>query len=535
MSRIKTLSEEIDLSVDTSGLIGQYGQSGYVYNKIYQDGIGVFSGQSYVTEGTNLIVNINDIASQNEYKKDYLKLGTNGELSSEAMQYNMIGVYNVKYRFQRGAISTYKVRLDGNDNHNETNIEVLCGYDYESKELRPKCVRDLQTGEDDTSLCRLMTGCNWVWNHSEEIGNFSNIPNDFDALPHYPYIKTDKYGIGLSLNHPGENYISSYCNTEFSLRLTTGQDFNLGMTPFVSSNTTFTTLNNFLSFVSGSETYNSSIYLKLSGTSGDEFGDYEEGYTLYKGHVNLSAIQVSGFKDGVETDLGTFDEGATFNVYIRRYINAAHTGWDYQAISSGNRELYVTPWVTNRFINILVDDYESQYEPTEIPRSATPELYYDELIATPIFSETYDTQDIPDKYNGNCVIGILDKCPARYYLAWNDRYGDMQSQPFEGKVVYSEDIKSEEIKDYKERRRVSHKSIQPKWDLNTKWIKEDVYPIYESIFTSPYVLLYDTEQDKAWNVIVTSKEYEEKTRKNEKSLFNLELKVEACKTNELTY
>lgn len=535
MNRIKTLNDEIDLSVDTSGLIGTQGASGYVFNKIYQDGIGVFSGQTYVTEGTNVIVNINDIASQNEYKKDYLKLQTNGELVSEPLQYNMIGVYNVKYRFQIGAISNYKVRLDGNSNHNEANVQVLCGYDYVAKDLRPRCVRELQTGEEDTSLCRLMTGCNWVWDHNEEIGVFTNIPDSPDALPHYPFINTDKYGIGISLNHPGVVSSQAYCNTEFSLRLTVGQDFNLGMTPFGSSNTTFTTLQNFLSYSNGATNYNSSIYLKLSGTSGDEFGDYEEGYTLYKGHVNLDAIQVSGFKNGVETDLGTFDEGATFNVYLKRYMMVTITDWDENAIKNGNRELYVTPWVSGRQVLNMMQEYESNFEPTEIPRSAPAELQYDELVATPIFSETTDTQEIPDKYIGNCIIGILDKCPARYYLAWNDRYGDIQSQPFDGKAVYSEDIKSEEIKDYKERRRVSHKSIQPKWKLNTKWLNEEIYPIYESIYTSPYVLLYDVEQDKAWNVIVSDNKYTEKTRKNEKSLFNLELNVEACKTNELTY
>lgn len=141
----------------------------------------------------------------------------------------------------------------------------------------------------------------------------------------------------------------------------------------------------------------------------------------------------------------------------------------------------------------------------------------------------------PPKYIGNCPIAKFDDCTARYYLAWNDRFGDIQSQPFDGKVEYSENIYTEEIIDYKMRRRPSNKNVQPKWKLNTTWLSSEVYPIYESIFISPYLLLYDTEQDKAWNVIVKDSEYKEKTYKTEKSLFNLEITVEANKTQNMIY
>lgn len=136
----------------------------------------------------------------------------------------------------------------------------------------------------------------------------------------------------------------------------------------------------------------------------------------------------------------------------------------------------------------------------------------------------------PSMYEGYCPIAVLDGCYSRYYLAWNDRYGDIMSQPFEGKAEFSETFTKSEIQDYKMRRRVIHKETQPSWKLRTGWLKEDVYPIYEAIFTSPYVLLYDTQTDRAWNVIVTDNKYNEKTYKNQKSLISLELTVEANKT-----
>ena len=217
-------------------------------------------------------------------------------------------------------------------------------------------------------------------------------------------------------------------------------------------------------------------------------------------------------------------------------MQAKDTGWDYNALIDGERIVYTT--TEKRYqsaVTTELNNEEQDYPVTGISQTAEEEALYPlGMSVQPNFTQNIYDVGVPDKYIGNCLIGILDHCPARYYLAWNDRYGDIQSQPFDGKVVYSEDIKSEEIVDYKSRRRVSHKSIQPKWKLNTKWLKEDVYPIYETIFTSPYVLLYDTEQDKAWNVIVTDNKYEEKKYKYDK-MFNLETSVEAIKTQELTY
>lgn len=161
------------------------------------------------------------------------------------------------------------------------------------------------------------------------------------------------------------------------------------------------------------------------------------------------------------------------------------------------------------------------------------EFYLKQASNDDAFGKLID--DTPPKYIGNCLIAKFDDCTARYYLAWNDRFGDIQSQPFDGKVEYSENIDTDEIIDYKMRRRPLNKNVQPKWKLNTTWLSSEVYPIYESIFISPYLLLYDTEQDKAWNVIVKDSEYKEKTYKTEKSLFNLEITVEANKTQNMIY
>lgn len=126
-------------------------------------------------------------------------------------------------------------------------------------------------------------------------------------------------------------------------------------------------------------------------------------------------------------------------------------------------------------------------------------------------------------------------CLPKYYLLWQDRYGGYQSQPFEKTETFSIDYKYDEMKDYQNRRRNITIKVQPSWKIQTGWIDEKYYPYYESIFSSPYVVLYDTEEDVAYNVIATDKKYTEKTWKNQHKFFNLVLNVEENKIQNIIY
>ena len=524
---MKTLSEEITLSQPTTSYVA----GEYVNIKIYENGIGVFSGKSYVSSNDSTIdVNVNEFAQQSNSQNDYLKLWDDGNLRTYPLIDDQFGTYPTQYRFVRGHVNNYRLTIDGNS----VNTDVLCGYDYENKELRPRFLwQDQYPYGWNSSLCRIMTGCNWIWNPENEIGSFTDLIDG--AEPHYPFVKTDKYVIGLQLWRDGDVYSRAFHNTKFALHTTTGRDVNIGVPIFVTSNMTFITLDDFITMSAANEEYDSSIYLKLYGTSGDEFGDWEEGFECYYGTLRLDSLTVYGDTAHYTATIGTFSSGAQFNDYLLRYMQARDTGWDYNALVNGERIIYTTGmkrWEAQ--VTAELNNEEQCYPMTGVTPKPSESEYFS-IAIQPNFSQRTFSDEVPDKFIGTCLVGILDRCPARYYLAWNDRYGDIQSQAFDGKIEFSEDIKTDEIMDYKERRRVSHKTVQPKWKLNTKWLKEELYPIYESIFTSPYLLLYDTEQDKAWNVIVTDSEYKEKTHKTEKSLFNLEITVESNKTQEMTY
>lgn len=132
-------------------------------------------------------------------------------------------------------------------------------------------------------------------------------------------------------------------------------------------------------------------------------------------------------------------------------------------------------------------------------------------------------------------VAEINSCKERYYLLWQDRYGSYQSQPFKGKMEYSEDITNEEILSYTGRRRKSNVIVQPKWKLNSGWLKEQLFPIYESIFISPVLKLYDTKTQHEYDVILKDTPYVEKKYHNDKKLLSIELNLEATETQNIIY
>lgn len=131
---------------------------------------------------------------------------------------------------------------------------------------------------------------------------------------------------------------------------------------------------------------------------------------------------------------------------------------------------------------------------------------------------------------------VINRCNSRYFLEWYDRMGGIQCQPFCKNDTFSEDISRDDTANYKGEKRPLDVQVQPKWELNTNWLSKDLYPYYESLLVSPYVVLYDWDEDKSYVVNVTDKSYKEKTYKNNnKSLFNLTVNVELNKKQTMIY
>lgn len=503
---MKTLSDDITLTLNTAVLI-----PGYVTMTVYYNSIGVFVGRTTVVPQRYPVeICLNDFIVQNHGRNDFLKLNNAGELVSNGLNTG----YEQLSKFEIGQVGRYSVSLVDGDNHLSTESSTaVAGYNYQNKDIEPTILKD----DSSSDIGRVMQGSDWFVKHEDERGVFNDL-----LVPHLPAIPTKKFGMGLQIINAGQ------IDYPFAIKTSYGNEVSIGYTEGP-SDATFITLYDIYQNTSINDAEDTSLFLKYQGSSGDEFGDMQEGFDRYRGHLSLQLITVTGRKNGSTTYLGSYSYNAPeFADYVGRYIPQAGVDWDLAALTAGQSEVYTTNWYpTVSRVTEMLDVYKDNYGATSVPKVTPEEQEFDYIIVSPIYTDSTESDYIPDKYIGKCTVAVLDSCYSRYYLAWMDRFGDIQSQAFDGKIEYSEDFERNEIKDYKLRRRIIHNEVQPQWRLNTKWLKEDIYPMYESIFTSPYLLLYDTETDRAWNVILTDSNYKEKTFKTEKKLFNLEINVEA--------
>lgn len=201
---------------------------------------------------------------------------------------------------------------------------------------------------------------------------------------------------------------------------------------------------------------------------------------------------------------------------------------------------YVTDGLLNRN-----DTYIYTYGFNDIDTNSTKKynvrLIKNNYCSTIALSSLFDDTTPINGYSDYSIwfqgdeVAKIDICPAKYYLMWQDRGGSYQSQPFDKISTYSEGFNREYITNYKGIKRPTTITTSPKIKIQTGYIDEKLYPYYESIFTSPYLLLYDTKEDKSYLVNVTG-DYTEKTFKNQgRQMFNIQLDLEFAKNQNMVY
>ena len=135
---------------------------------------------------------------------------------------------------------------------------------------------------------------------------------------------------------------------------------------------------------------------------------------------------------------------------------------------------------------------------------------------------------------GNVALMYADSCHERYYLFWQDRAGSFQCQPFKMAGEYSESFTRTEIQNYQGKKRNGVIDVNSKWKLDSGWMDEDIYPYYESIYTSPILKLYDANRDMSWDVMVKDN-YTEKKYHYEKTMISMTLELEENKDVKMIY
>lgn len=248
-------------------------------------------------------------------------------------------------------------------------------------------------------------------------------------------------------------------------------------------------------------------------------GDYDgaDDYTItyeFTNILNIDHINIYlEFDDGGEEVLTI-----TPNVSNWTQINSVDNSLDRLTINLGMKPDGV--YAVNEYISIITDKII-----LDMVANVCNAKSMDVITFSPVMSS--------NRYKS--TIANFDN-QSRYFLKWKDRYGMPQVQPFGGTYKYGESITKNTVVNYLNTKKIIDITNTPKWLLNTKWIKQEYYPFYESIFVSPYLQLYDAVEDKIYNVILKNTEYDEKTFNNQnKQLFNLQLEVELDTTEYMIY
>ena len=235
------------------------------------------------------------------------------------------------------------------------------------------------------------------------------------------------------------------------------------------------------------------------------FSDYED---LQIKNIPLSEIFIEGAKKVV------YGENEIYVLYCHQIEVNDDTAT--MLINAGIPKQNITK-VLNDGYGVLISDSNLEYVNNILSRLTTLEAELE--IQTSIVSGK--------------VLAYLDECYNRYYLKWIDRKGGIQCQPFKMKHIYSEDFENAYIRNSLGHQRKVYWDITSKWSLNTDWVDSDNYAIYESIFISPYLQLYDTELDKVFNVNVENNTFTAKNYKNEGKMFNFSINLIADKNQEI--
>ena len=307
----------------------------------------------------------------------------------------------------------------------------------------------------------------------------------------------------------------------------------------------------------------------------DNEGNTITGTPFFVAHIYTYPNLQYGYDPGFSTDTVFFDINTNTEYYVSVLLQGSNR---YRSIESSSPSMYLIPQYPNvdnsqdlpyyaTMTFGLTLESGNSIESVRIFGVKSGQDYsnqnnwfghYDMDINQELYTHTFFgsfgkfiddvDQDIPDYdidvyitwKNASSVsqykkVAEIKSCKERYYLLWQDRYGSYQSQPFKGKMEYSEDITNEEILSYTGRRRKSNVIVQPKWKLNSGWLKEKLFPFYESIYVSPILKLYDTKTGQEYDVILEDTPYVEKKYLNDKKLLSIELNLQATETQNIIY
>lgn len=413
-------------------------------------------------------------------------------------------------------VGRYFVSIDdGTQDKLSEDVEVVLAYRYPNRKnyMESALLRHYSTHSNDLPFLQ----------------GYRPATNTLMLTPHIPFIATTEYPL-LFANQHGQQLL----RTNYNLRAGKGLVSNPYSIAMPAGDDVFSIplYNLFRNTKRGIEEYKTNIVYDINGPAWD--------HTTADTYISDDRLNPS--------ELGIYDQD--WNLIVSHSIEPEESfDFAYNIILTGVTRLYFVldeRLDTNYAVELTVDtdnipkDYVQfsarvscgEYQPA----AGGYQVTIDQISFLCPDNET-TVSDI-SLYSGTREIykvADVDICPSRYYLAWQDRYGGFQSQPFSKGNTFSEEFERSEVRDYHLEHRPASIKVIPKWQINTDWIQESLYPLYESIYVSPYLLLYDAQEDKSYNVKLTDTNYTEKTFKNQRKMFNLTLNLKESREQNIIY
>lgn len=143
------------------------------------------------------------------------------------------------------------------------------------------------------------------------------------------------------------------------------------------------------------------------------------------------------------------------------------------------------------------------------------------------------------QYDKNCYVALsngasneiitkifeFDEHESDYYVAWINRKGVWQCQPFCAKSQMTETVTTQTIVTVTDETIPCAKTSDFKWTVNSHWLNYAEHEEFESLLTSKYVYLYNTKTDEGHYVTVTDSNWTFKNAVNTSRPFNLTLNL----------
>lgn len=477
----------------------------------------IFAGSMFHNQGTTFKVNITDIVRNDIWVPNEDELYKN-EVTPTAYSNNLVNSYMVEFYLSLSSVIS------------SSDIQVAKVYRY------PHYISDM------SNECFFDYTQNNIFSVPLQGQYTESSIKKYHLTPKYPYINTDNYNFILASER-------SLNNTLIDVQgiLVGGLIKSFLVRPARPSSFISYKLSNLFNNASRTVSY-SVVYNSTYEVVGDfslsynntthiiaAYANQQARYCLFRlillNNSNQYIRALSDWQEADQTISGSFTIDETF--LEQNALNKVAI--IFSEVTSSSTDLDDYDW---GLLGFNISGHESELLGKTVAISGTfAEVAQQEWNVTNLrIVQTLDTSKPTYLTIGGCQVAEIEmNCPSRYYLQWQDRMGGFQSQPFNEHYTYSEKFDTQNIIDYIGRKRVSSISVTPTFKIRTDWIKEDLYPYYESIFTSPVLFLYDTKEDKRYSVLVTDSEYTEKTYDNQKKLINLILNLELNKTQNIIY